>query len=66
MQLLAAAEVDALATTCAADLDAGNALSFPLTAKLVENAVDGARKSSGELACHTLDTLMRPSEHRQS
>ena len=56
MQLLAAEEVDALASACAARLDAGKGLPFPLTAKLVENAVEGARKTSG--ASSTSLTMM--------
>ena len=64
VQLLSAEEVNALATTCAAHLDAGKALPFPLTAKLVENAVEGARKPLGELALNTLRMQMRLGEHR--
>ena len=46
-QLLAADQIAALATAFAVRLDAGRALPFPLTAKLVENAVEGARKAPG-------------------
>ena len=48
LQLLAAANLAALATTFAARLDAGQTLPFPLTAKLVETAVEGALKTPGD------------------
>ena len=49
VQLLTAVEVHLLTSTLAKRLDAGRDLPFPLTGKLFENVIEGARKLSGTL-----------------
>ena len=68
LQLLTADEVAALANTFAGRLDDGQRLPFPLTAKLVENALEGARKVPGDktsclyTAPLPMHLMRRPSE----
>lgn len=52
VQLLTADEVHVLGSVIAKRLDAGRDLPFPLTGKLIENAVEGARKLAGARASH--------------
>ncbi len=59
LQLLAADEVAALATTFAARLDGGQGLPFALTTKLVENALEGARRAPGDSTCLWTTRLSR-------